>query len=197
MLASTLRSREIVALRSHDFDRNLTSFKAEWDPKDSREGRFVVGRYISEEYNGLARHPIDVMDASTGRLLRELVDSNLETITPVNKMHPMRDVIISGSSRSLYMWCPVPEPDAPDARATATAGAEFGFGSSGPRRATGSSRFVSFDAAPGEGSGSRKGKGAAAGKKEGGGTKRKPPAAKGGSSVRKPEFDLSDDDDCM
>jgi hypothetical protein len=108
------------------------------------------------------------------------------------------------------MWCPVPEPDAPEtpARATTTdtAGAQFGFGS--PRRAGASSRFVSFDAELGSGEGGKKGgKGALSAKKGGGGsggsgTKRKAPAAKkdgggGGSSTRKPEFDLSDDDDFM
>ena len=47
------------------------------------------------------------MDASTGRLLTQLVDANLATICPVNKPHPCLDLIISGSSRSLYAWRPV------------------------------------------------------------------------------------------
>ncbi len=50
---------------------------------------------------------MDIMDASTGRLLTQLVDTNLSTICPVNKPHPRLDVIISGSSRSLYAWRPV------------------------------------------------------------------------------------------
>ena len=36
-------------------------------------------------------------------------DPNLTTISPVNKPHPREDVIISGSSRSLYAWRPVPD----------------------------------------------------------------------------------------
>lgn len=44
--------------------------RAEWDPKDAAERRFVIGRYISEEFNGVALHPIDIIDASSGRLLR-------------------------------------------------------------------------------------------------------------------------------
>ena len=55
----------------------------------------------------MALHPIDVLDASTGRLLSQLVDANLSTICPVNKPHPRVDVIVSGSSRSLYAWRPV------------------------------------------------------------------------------------------
>lgn len=31
--------------------------------------------------------------------MQELVDGNLTTICPVNRMHPRRDLIISGSSR--------------------------------------------------------------------------------------------------
>ena len=58
----------------------------------------MVGRYISEEYGGQALHPIDIMDASTGRLLQQLADTNLTTISPVIKMHPRRDVLVSGSS---------------------------------------------------------------------------------------------------
>jgi DNA damage-binding protein 2 len=63
-------------------------------------------RYISEDFGGVALHPVDIMDASTGRLLTQLVDANLATICPVNKPHPRLDVIISGSSRSLYAWRP-------------------------------------------------------------------------------------------
>lgn len=64
-------------------------------------------RYISEDFGGVALHPIDVLDASTGRLLSQLVDANLSTICPVNKPHPRVDVIVSGSSRSLYAWRPI------------------------------------------------------------------------------------------
>ncbi len=67
----------------------------------------VNDRYISEDFGGAALHPVDIMDASTGRLLTQLVDANLATICPVNKPHPRLDVIISGSSRSLYAWRPV------------------------------------------------------------------------------------------
>ena len=36
-------------------------------------------------------------------------DPNLTTISSINKMHPREDVIISGSSRSLYAWRPKPD----------------------------------------------------------------------------------------
>ena len=35
-------------------------------------------------------HPIDIISASDGALLRQLVDGNLSTISPVNKAHPRR-----------------------------------------------------------------------------------------------------------
>ena len=54
----------------------------------------------------MALHPVDIMDAATGRLLTQLVDANLATICPVNKPHPRLPLIVSGSSRSLYAWRP-------------------------------------------------------------------------------------------
>lgn len=99
-------------MHSHDFNRHLTPFKAEFDPKDHRERLVVIGRYISESIGGVALHPVDVMDAATGQLLAELVDPNLTTISPVNKPHPRLDVVISGSSRSLYAWRPVEDDEA-------------------------------------------------------------------------------------
>lgn len=97
-------SREIV--HSHDFNRHLTAFRAEWDPKDSSESLVVIGRYISENYNGVALHPIDFIDVSTGQLVAEVIDPNITTISPVNKLHPRDDVLASGSSRSLFIWRP-------------------------------------------------------------------------------------------
>lgn len=41
-----------------------------------------------------------------GRTLHSLIDFNLTTISPVNKPHPRRDLIVTGSSRSLYLWSP-------------------------------------------------------------------------------------------
>lgn len=95
-------SREIV--HSHDFNRHLTPFRAEWDPKDPSESLVVVGRYISENYNGAALHPIDFVDISTGKLVAEVMDPNITTISPVNKLHPRDDILASGSSRSIFIW---------------------------------------------------------------------------------------------
>ncbi|XP_058747861.1 protein DAMAGED DNA-BINDING 2-like [Vicia villosa] len=97
-------SREIV--HSHDFNRHLTPFKAEWDPKDSSESLAVVGRYISENFNGAALHPIDFIDTGTGQLVAEVMDPNITTISPVNKLHPRDDILATGSSRSLFIWKP-------------------------------------------------------------------------------------------
>ncbi|XP_074303158.1 protein DAMAGED DNA-BINDING 2-like [Silene latifolia] len=103
-------SREIV--HSHDFNRHLTGFRAEWDPKDTTESLAVIGRYISENYNGIALHPIDFIDVSTGQLVAEVLDPNITTITPVNKLHPKDDVLASGSSRSLFIWRPKDKSEA-------------------------------------------------------------------------------------
>ncbi|KAJ8749711.1 hypothetical protein K2173_012262 [Erythroxylum novogranatense] len=97
-------SREIV--HSHDFNRHLTPFRAEWDPKDPTESLAVIGRYISENYNGTALHPIDFIDITNGQLVAEVMDPNITTISPVNKLHPRDDVLATGSSRSLFIWRP-------------------------------------------------------------------------------------------
>lgn len=64
--------REIV--HSHDFNRYLTPFRGEWDPKDHNERLMVVGRYISEDFSGVALHPVDLLDASTGGQISVSVD---------------------------------------------------------------------------------------------------------------------------
>jgi len=103
-LASGPPSRTIV--HSHDFNRYLTPFRAEWCPQDLQESTFLVGRYISEAFDGAALHPVDIMDANSGQVIRQLIDMNLTTISPVNAWHPHQDVIVSGSSGSLYAWRP-------------------------------------------------------------------------------------------
>ncbi|CAH9129226.1 unnamed protein product [Cuscuta epithymum] len=105
-------SREIV--HSHDFNRHLTAFRAEWDPKDHSESLVVIGRYISENFNGTALHPIDFIDINTGQLVAEVMDPNITTISPVNKLHPRDDILASGSSRSLFIWRPVGESEERD-----------------------------------------------------------------------------------
>lgn len=134
--------REIV--HSHDFNRYLTPFRAEWDPKDPHERLLVVGRYISEDFGGVALHPIDLLDASTGKQLAQLTDPNLATICPVNKPHPRQDIIISGSSRSLYAWKPTSQgEDVEDSLGTAVTSST----ASGETSVLlGSANYVFFDA---------------------------------------------------
>lgn len=67
--------------------------------QDPSESLAVVGRYISENYNGAALHPIDFIDTSTGQLVAEVMDPNITTISPVNKLHPRDDILATGSSR--------------------------------------------------------------------------------------------------
>ncbi|KAL3157624.1 hypothetical protein ABBQ32_012072 [Trebouxia sp. C0010 RCD-2024] len=131
--------REIV--HSHDFNRYLTPFRAEWDHKDPHERLLVVGRYISEDFGGVALHPIDLLDASTGRQVAQLTDPNLETICPVNKPHPRQDIIVSGSSRSLYAWKPTPQGE------DVNNGLDTSSAASGETTLlTGSANYVFFDA---------------------------------------------------
>lgn len=96
--------REII--HSHNFNRYLTPFRADWDLKDPTERLAIIGRYISEDYSGIALHPVDLIDTGTGGAVAELVDPNVTTICPLNKVHPRLDIIITGSSRSLYAWHP-------------------------------------------------------------------------------------------
>ncbi|GJP78480.1 hypothetical protein CLOP_g8774 [Closterium sp. NIES-67] len=103
-----LQQPSSTIVHSHDFNRYLSPFKAHWDPKDDAERVVVCGRYISDDYNGVALHPIDFLDASSGALLASAVDLHLTTISPVNLPHPRCDLLATGSSRSIYIWT-VPE----------------------------------------------------------------------------------------
>jgi DNA damage-binding protein 2 len=147
-LSSTPPDREIV--HSHTFNRHLTAFKAEWDPKDVSERTIVIGRYISEDFGGVALHPIDIMDAATGSLVRALADPNLTTISPVNKPHPTRDVIVSGSSRSLYAWKPALEEEEEDDEIGLKERGESSNHGMTAFRPTGSSHLLQFDADQGQ-----------------------------------------------
>lgn len=101
--AASPASRTIV--HSHDFNRYLTPFRAEFDAADPAERRIAIGRYISESSGGVALHPVDVLDAATGRALAVGADPNLPTIQTVARFHPRRpELLVTGSSRSLYAW---------------------------------------------------------------------------------------------
>ena len=50
----------------------LPRHPARWDPKDPTERLAACGRYISEDFGGVALHPVDVFDVSSGRALRAL-----------------------------------------------------------------------------------------------------------------------------
>ena len=67
--------------------------------QDEHERLTVCGRYISEDYEGVALHPIDFIDASTGAVAAAVVDRHLTTICPVNLPHPRLDILATGSSR--------------------------------------------------------------------------------------------------
>ena len=54
--------RQIV--HSHDFNRYLSPFRAEWDPKDPDERLIVIGRYhLSSMWHSLAHPCWDALDS--------------------------------------------------------------------------------------------------------------------------------------
>ncbi|XP_039808245.1 DNA damage-binding protein 2-like isoform X2 [Panicum virgatum] len=140
-------SREIV--HSHDFNRHLTPFKAEWDPKDYTETVAVVGRYISENYNGVALHPIDFIDTSSGKLLAEVMDPDITTISPVNKLHPQDDILATGSSRSIFIWKPKTEDELTEER-TKQKAKEYIYGSGSRKKTNGKHDNSSDDDSDGD-----------------------------------------------
>jgi len=140
-------SREIV--HSHDFNRHLTPFKAEWDPKDYTETVAVVGRYISENYNGVALHPIDFIDTSSGKLLAEVMDPDITTISPVNKLHPRDDILATGSSRSIFIWKPKTEDELTEER-TKQKAKEYVYGSGSQKKTNGKHDNSSDDDSDGD-----------------------------------------------
>ncbi|KAF7020709.1 hypothetical protein CFC21_033772 [Triticum aestivum] len=148
-------SREIV--HSHDFNRHLTPFKAEWDPKDYSETVAVIGRYISENYNGVALHPIDFIDTSTGKLLAEVMDPDITTISPVNKLHPQDDILATGSSRSIFIWKPKNDIDPTEER-TSQKVKEYVYGSGSRKKPDGKNDNSSGDDSDGGGGKSKKAK---------------------------------------
>ncbi|KAE8732348.1 Protein DAMAGED DNA-BINDING 2 [Hibiscus syriacus] len=48
---------------------------------------------------------------NTGQLAAEVMDPNITTISPVNKIHTRDDVLATGSSRSLFIWRPKEKHD--------------------------------------------------------------------------------------
>ncbi|XP_057483376.1 protein DAMAGED DNA-BINDING 2-like isoform X1 [Actinidia eriantha] len=57
------------------------------DHFDPLEFLVVIGRYINENYNGAALHPVDFIDISTGQLIAEVTEPNITTISPANKVY--------------------------------------------------------------------------------------------------------------
>lgn len=90
---------EMLTFRLLKFFLDLRKLIIMYLLQDPSESLAVIGRYISENYNGAALHPIDFIDITTGQLVAEVMDPNITTISPVNKLHPRDDVLASGSSR--------------------------------------------------------------------------------------------------
>lgn len=77
--------------------------------QDYNERVLLCGRYISEEFNGVALHPIDILDATDASgggasVVTQLFDPELTTICAVNTFHPSENLVVSGSSRCRFVW---------------------------------------------------------------------------------------------
>jgi hypothetical protein len=109
-----------------------------------------------------------MIDAATGATVGALADPNQPLISPVNKPHPRRPLVVSGASRSLYAWRPA--ADAAEGGAAAEAAALDARPGGG-----GSRDYVFFDADPGASAKKR-------GKAAGGGAAKRAKDAAGGDS---------------
>ena len=96
-----------------------------WDPKDPEERLVACGRYISDVFDGVALHPVDLIDVVRGEVVAEMVDVNMQTIAPVVAFHPSMDMLAAGSSGSLYLWEAGSRSEAVD-RATGSLGIPLG-----------------------------------------------------------------------
>uniref|UniRef100_A0A804P2Q0 Uncharacterized protein n=1 Tax=Zea mays TaxID=4577 RepID=A0A804P2Q0_MAIZE len=125
------------------------------NPHDYNETVAVIGRYISENYNGVALHPIDFIDTSSGKLLAEVMDPDIITISPVNKLHPQDDILATGSSRSIFIWKPKTEDELTEERAKQKA-KEYVYGSSSRKKPNGKHDNSSDDDSGGDSGGKNK-----------------------------------------
>ncbi|KAK4342544.1 hypothetical protein RND71_038360 [Anisodus tanguticus] len=97
------KETKVVGLNCNPLQPNLL-LSCGNDHFDSSESLVVIGRYISENYDGAALHPIGLINVSTRQLVAEVMDPNITTISPVNKLHPREDILASGSSRFASMF---------------------------------------------------------------------------------------------
>jgi DNA damage-binding protein 2 len=58
----------------------------------------LCGRYISDTFDGTKLHPIDIIDVDSGALVAEVFSKGVSTICTVNKFHPTRNVIGTGTA---------------------------------------------------------------------------------------------------
>ena len=61
-------------------------------------------RYISEDFGGVALHPVDLIDVGSGRAAAQLTDPNVATIC-TGKTHTTLRVLLLGASLNLKcLW---------------------------------------------------------------------------------------------
>lgn len=107
-------SAPVEIVHSNNFNRYLSPFVADWDPKDWTDDLFMVGRFLGDAYRvgtdlgdvERVLHPIDLFSASRAAIVSELFDIAVTTRCPLNRFSPVEDIIVSGTSLHLVFWAP-------------------------------------------------------------------------------------------
>lgn len=113
-MVGDLNDREVGSpaeiVHSNNFNRYLSPFLPDWDPKDYSDDLFMVGRFLGDAYKmDEEEHilsPIDLFSASRAEIVAELVDMNVTTKCTLNRFSPVEDMIVSGVSFNLAFWAP-------------------------------------------------------------------------------------------
>ncbi|KAG5274064.1 hypothetical protein AALO_G00158770 [Alosa alosa] len=92
---------EHIIQHPHRHFQHITSIKATWHPIYDL---IVAGRYPDERFCVGDVRSVDVFDANTGYLLRQMLDPNAKGIISLNKFNPLGDVLASGMGVNILVW---------------------------------------------------------------------------------------------
>ncbi|KAK8453088.1 hypothetical protein SEVIR_5G227734v4 [Setaria viridis] len=79
----------------------------------------------------------------------EVMDPDITTISPVNKLHPQDDILATGSSRSIFIWKPKVEDEFTEER-TKQKAKEYVYGSGSGKKSNGKPDNSSDDDSDGD-----------------------------------------------
>ncbi|XP_076127666.1 DNA damage-binding protein 2 isoform X1 [Alosa pseudoharengus] len=92
---------EHIIQHPHRQFQHITAIKATWHPVYDL---IVAGRYPDERFCVGDVRSVDVFDANTGYLLRQMLDPNAKGIISLNKFNPLGDVLASGMGVNILVW---------------------------------------------------------------------------------------------